>query len=270
MKRPPRPPNARPKLKGVSVKVLVLVLSMEKAPFVELEATQRVTWAGDDVPCAPVSFYSGRVSGSAYWFARGLIWCARVAPPGRSRLLRRFGAHTWNLREDGVQWRLSIPDLWALINAKTVAVFRHALGAHDFDYVFRTNSSSYVDRAALLRWVHGLPRSKCYAGSVHEWEGISVVSGSGVLLSRDLVRACVDDPSWNFGVMDDVAIAQSMRSRGIEPIHHPRIDACEPADLEAEVLQGIFHVRCKNRQDRTDDVRTMLRARVLFNQASPL
>lgn len=238
---------------------------MEKQPFAALEAVQRRTWAAGDIPGAPVLFYSGQVKGLAYWIARCTLWSARIAPRYRSRLLRRFGVRRWKLYEEGDRLRVAIPDVWALINAKMVATFSHVLRTGDFDYVFRTNSSSYVDRVGLLRWVENLPRTNCYGGSVHEWEGIPVASGSGLLLSRDLVNACVCDASWDFDVMDDLAIARSMWRRGIVPIHHPRVDAREPGELEPEHIQDIFHVRCKNRQDRSRDVETMLRASVLFN-----
>jgi len=57
-----------------------------------------------------------------------------------------------------------------------------------YDYIFRTNSSSYVDKKMLLEYIKDKPIEKYYSGVIGFHGGIKFSSGSGYFISRDLVN----------------------------------------------------------------------------------
>lgn len=52
-----------------------------------------------------------------------------------------------------------------------------------YDYIFRTNASSYVDKKRLKEWLKDKPRRKFYCGK----DGGGFASGCGFAMSTDLV-----------------------------------------------------------------------------------
>jgi hypothetical protein len=134
-----------------------------------------------------------------------------------------------------------------------IGAFHYALENLDFDFIYRTNSSAYLDVKEFRSWIDELPPERCYAGSVRDFG----VSGSGFAISRDLVRAVIDDPHWRFDLMDDVALGQSMKRLSVSPIDKPRIDLHSPDEAQSVLIDGCFQFRCKNRDNRRLDVATM-------------
>ena len=94
-------------------------------------------------------------------------------------------------------------------------ILKYLLANDSFDYLLRTNTTSYVERDRLRSSVSGLPRSGFYGGIVEEMDGVPYVSGTGILLSRDAAKTAATDPLWEFDLVDDVALGRSMRRAGI-------------------------------------------------------
>jgi hypothetical protein len=156
--------------------------------------------------------------------------------------------------------------LYINVGAKTLAAFSHVLAQQEFDFLFRTNTSSYVNKALLSSFVNGLPRDAYYGGFVGWDAGIPYASGTGILLSRDLVEAAVRDPQWEFDYMDDVALGRSMHRAGIAVNDQPRIDLPSITDLEQrkpEEIAAHFLVRCRSAHDRSQDAAIMRRVHTL-------
>ena len=92
----------------------------------------------------------------------------------------------------------------------------------DHDYVLRTNLSSLYDFPMLLRM--DLPKHGLYAGSIQEAIGVTYVSGSGMILSRDVAQKLVVPTDLAVNEWDDIAIGQILASRGIAPHRIDRYD----------------------------------------------
>ena len=106
------------------------------------------------------------------------------------------------------------------ILAKSLKAIEALLGDHD--YVLRTNLSSLYDFPMLLRT--DLPKRGLYAGSIHEAIGVTYVSGSGMILSRDVAQKLVVPTDLAVNEWDDIAIGQILASRGIAPHRIDRYD----------------------------------------------
>lgn len=151
---------------------------------------------------------------------------------------------------------IDIPEHWASIGAKTLAAFRYALENFDFEYLFRSNSSSYVDSDALLSRTRDLPSNYLYAGFPGKSnDGLDFASGAGILMSRDVVELIVENSQmWRHGLIDDVAIAElisRLPETEIELTPLSRVDfrsLSEAKSVPKSVIQDGFHFRCKTGQ----------------------
>jgi hypothetical protein len=146
------------------------------------------------------------------------------------------------------------PEDWSLIGLKTLLAFKYVLEKYDFEYLFRTNTSSYLDTQGLLGFLEGKPKTSFYGGVVGKVFGNSeFASGAGILLSRDVVeRICERADDWKHGLVDDIAIADLV-ARFTNPrvplVALPRLDlpTLETAmATDKEVIGSNFHFRCKS------------------------
>lgn len=219
------------------MRTLVLVLSALQRPYPDLIRAQKRTWAARDLADVDVLFYYG-------------------------------GAET--LRH-GRDLFVAAPDTYWEIGHKTLACFEYVLQTLEFDLVFRTNCSSYVDLPNLRAWVseHAVA-SRFYAGVLgfHPPAGDVYASGSGYFLSRDLVERVVQErASWDHGLHDDVALGKLLARAGVTPAPTPRVDV--PDVREARRIDtSHFHFRCKTDSSwRRGDIDVLLEIDRAFAKA---
>ena len=194
------------------MKTLVLVLATHVPPFPDLVRTIEETWASVSVQDVEVLFY--------------------------------YGGDTAGLK--GRELTLPVGDDLPNVGRKTLACFEYVLEHVDFDVVFRTNCSTYVDLPNLHRYVdeHAAP-SLFYAGKGALVDGIDFATGTGIFLSRDLVQLAVDErDEWDHSHLDDVALAKVFHAHGIEREFAPRV-VCERLRDVRNVDTSQFHFRCK-------------------------
>lgn len=118
-----------------------------------------------------------------------------------------------------------------------------------YNYIFRTNASSYVDKKLLKEWLQDKPRHKFYCGR----DGGGFASGCGFALSTDLVnilRTIDDYPTDSEDCL--IGVYLQRENIGVYPgalrwdfyPHSPQHN-----------IPKIYHYRCKSDDlDRTKDV----------------
>jgi hypothetical protein len=78
----------------------------------------------------------------------------------------------------------------------------------EWDYIFRTNASSYIDKQRLLNKAQTLPENRCYCGvPVRLSNGTEFSSGAGTFYSRDcidILRNAISDNYKMNSELDDV------------------------------------------------------------------
>ena len=113
-----------------------------------------------------------------------LVLSSHVPPYGK---LHEGQRRTWDsLAVPDVETQFYFCETW-----DTYTPFRPALDEamrKSWTHLFRTNSSSYVDKRMLLEFAAGMPTERCYCGISGHFHGIPYTSGSGMLLSRDAVQ----------------------------------------------------------------------------------
>ncbi len=111
---------------------------------------------------------------------------------------------------------------------KTMAAFEYFLPRiqREFDFVIRSNLSSFYVFPRLLSYLETLPRSKCYSGGFTT-PGIQIASGSGMILSPDVIEIlCQSRGSlmMNNHRGDDENIWRVLAPKGIRVKLHDRLD----------------------------------------------
>lgn len=210
------------------MKTLVLVLSARVRPYPALVKTIKETWASAHVEGVETLFYFG----------------------GRETVVL------------GDELTLNVPDGFADIGRKSIACFDWCLQNRDFDLVFRTNCSSYVDLRNLRRYVDENGRGNSfYAGLIGEGpDGLSFASGAGYFLSRDLADLVVRGRArWNHQLIDDVALGELLAAEGVFPESAPRLDVGNVHEV-AEVDLSHYHFRCQTKTRGRRGDRDIMRA----------
>lgn len=117
---------------------------------------------------------------------------------------------------------------------KTLRAMEHIDQTYDYDFLIRTNLSTFWDFTNLLKRLEVLPSTNCIAGSriwntVKGVKSSEYIAGVNLVLSRDLVIDIIANASevcsWN-NIAEDQAISQYFTNNGVllQP-HHPT--ACQ-------------------------------------------
>ncbi|MCQ6271138.1 hypothetical protein M8J71_11660 [Pseudarthrobacter sp. R1] len=255
---------------GSRKRVLVLVLAMDAEPWRDIEDEgQRKTWAA--APMVPTFWLYGRSGKLTRTLARYVQSGVRRYTGERTFGLCSRVSGSWfaarQAHTTGDRIYTGVPETYLNTNAKNIAGLRHLLATQEFDYVFRTNSSSYVSLPMLDEYVQALPDRGYYAGFIGEAGGTRFASGTCTLMSRDLVESAASDPKWEYELIDDVAMGRSMARAAIEVQPLRRVDVLTPEDLSgltAEDLRDTFVVRCKSSGGRGHDIEAMHRVHQLY------
>ncbi|MDE3045533.1 MAG: hypothetical protein KGJ02_02670 [Verrucomicrobiota bacterium] len=119
-----------------------------------------------------------------------------------------------------------VPGSAGILN-KTLIAFKAFLPRlHEFDYVLRTNLSSFFFFPDLLEFLKTLPAKHCYAGGP-TGKGSRVASGSGIILSTDVVKLLLFDYKKLFNdasEADDVLIGHFLWKKKIHFLSYQRFD----------------------------------------------
>jgi len=122
---------------------------------------------------------------------------------------------------------------------KTVASIDDCLRTIDFDFIYRTNLSSFLDLNRLYEFF--LSNKIDYGGYIGNHEGILFASGSGFILSREACKYLVSN-TMESELLDDVIIAKILSPK-YSPQFIPRKDIQTISELMNP--SESFHYRCK-------------------------
>lgn len=121
----------------------------------------------------------------------------------------------------------------------------------DFDFVFRTNLSSFIDFHKYLEQSVHWPRKRFCSAVVGMHGGKTFPSGSGFTMSWDVVKLMAES-RYLEEFVDDVVIGRKLLEWGIPIVPALRHDACSLRQLcKPDERLDVFHYRIKNlRGDR--------------------
>lgn len=131
----------------------------------------------------------------------------------------------------------------------------------EFDFVLRTNLSSFLVFPRVVKFLNTLPKTRCYCSTIlrgGEDGGIWFGSGAGFFLSRDLAELIVEKKHLLSQLTtvypDDVLIGHFFQQEHVQmlPLGAPRLDfPTLESWLEGKdrIPADVFHIRTKNQHD---------------------
>lgn len=125
----------------------------------------------------------------------------------------------------------------------------------DYDYIYHTNSSSYVDKKLLVEWLSTKPKTGFYSGVVGNYHGHLFASGCGFTISKDVVKLILKHQNeWTHGMEDDATLGILLKKYGIDVYPAPRLDI--DYNNFNNISNDYFHYRCKT-NNRVFDIENM-------------
>lgn len=196
-------------------KILILLLSSHKYPSPRNEKIQKLTWFKDaeKFGIEVIQFIGGYEK-------------------------RAYSKPYLKLTSDD-----SIKD----VGYKTIESFEWALENKDFEYIFRVNSSSYVNIEKLIHFIDNIEPGSLYAGKIYNLDMLDIkfVSGSGIILDKGSVKKIVMNKDlWNHNIIDDVAMGDVCANLNIEPIPGDFFELKKNV-FSYKQLDSSYHFRCK-------------------------
>lgn len=214
-------------------KILIMVLSFDQPPYSDLMQAQLETWAAVPEFEVKTLFYHGGSENSIH-----------------HKIVQQ------NHKSSAHILQLPCTDSYYYMSHKFSLALEYVKD-WDYDIIFRTNSSSYVNKNRLLEFAETLPKEKLYAGwtfvDSEDFGGLCV-SGAGIFLSRDTAEILREQINPEVEREEDVEIGRILRRNGITAIDDKsRYDV--PSQFY-EIPLDRFHYRFKTR-DRTQDANSM-------------
>lgn len=220
------------------MKILILVISSIEEPYKRLENAIRETWGNNTNQDVKIFYNYG--NGTSSFIDGDKIICES----GKETLFN--------------------------IGAKTIKSFELLYDSFEFDYIFRTNLSSYVCINKMINFLKDKPKHNYYAGKLEQFfthnitdfgEG-NFASGCGFFISRDLIKKVLNNKDlYNNSHLDDVSIAGMLKILGVIPSNCPRIDITKILNNKFYYNHDIvnidndnYHFRCKTDGDRSGDI----------------
>ena len=141
---------------------------------------------------------------------------------------------------------------------KTMACFKHFAQA-DYDFIIRSNMSSLWNFPALLKHLSTLPTQGLYSGVIGRCKSIEYASGSGFILSADVMRRLVAASTPGPNIMDDVDIGFIVGKLGISVKKADRVDICKLHDYNTHTYNDTsYHYRFKWNMMRNKETEAMM------------
>jgi len=201
--------------------IIIMVLGCNNEPFITIENEGiRKTWINNCPPNVKIIFYYGDSNQSMM-----------------------------------INDKLYLPVIETMENIgyKTIEALKFIKNKFSFDYIFRTNISSYVDINLLLEFIKEKPKEKYYNGIIVNHQGIILSSGAGYFLTPDLVDLIItNETMWDHSYIDDVALGLFLKNFGISPVGD--MQRFDVVNNSYHIPNNFYHYRLKNWNDRYDDI----------------
>jgi len=139
------------------------------------------------------------------------------------------------------------------IGLKTIKAFEWAKKNVEFDYLFRTNTSSYVNIYELQKKIKLLNNDKkfIYSGikmSLPENESrkkIDFISGAGILFNKNTIDLILrNKDEFDTNEWDDVALGKLLQNHKVTPTSGTRFDI-KGNITKQKLSENYYHYRCR-------------------------
>ena len=141
---------------------------------------------------------------------------------------------------------LNCSDSYSDMGIKSLKAFEWVDSNLSYDYIFRTNTSSYVNCKNLIHYLKKIrEEGSDYCGYIGNYDGIEYVSGSGIILSEHAIKSIIRYKSeLDTEIVEDVAFGKLLKLNEISPIKGKRKDIESHKDIR-NIDSDEYHIRCR-------------------------
>ena len=113
---------------------------------------------------------------------------------------------------------------------KRVSGIKHIHSNYEYEFIIQTNLTTIWNFSVLASLYNSLPKKKCFCG---HFIFNSFISGTGILMSHDLIPLFLQIPATSYTEHDDVAISRFMLSHQMNII---RLENLEQFKMNYQIL----------------------------------
>lgn len=150
-------------------------------------------------------------------------------------------------------WLKTEESLKTGVTTKTILAFETALSQlPHFDYILRTNLSSFYIFDRVLSFLEKAPKNDFYCGFQNYFSGVHYASGSGFFLSRDLVELIVKNKNYFLdqpNEWDDLIIGKFLHSQGKKVVDQRMLRLANIKEWDnnkKKIPKDIFQIRVRS------------------------
>ena len=177
-----------------------------------------------------------------------------------NKYLRKKTNPVWSEKKDKYVTNLhvKVPSMHLTLPIVELVLFKYFMNRTKADFLYISNSSSYINLTKLEELIQTFPISKVYGGTTHTFDNIDFQSGANRILSRDLVEKLVlNFSSWDFSYIEDVSMGKLLLDEEKNSVTIPRqifstkeqIDLADIAEMRNNVQ---FRLKSGNLNSRND------------------
>lgn len=105
---------------------------------------------------------------------------------------------------------------------KTINAMKYIENRFEYEFVVRTNLSSFYDYTLLEKHIDNLPKVKCYSGyPAKNYYPLVFATGCGFILSKDVIKLLIENENDLEKTWDDLSFGKFMNSHHIPLIEEP-------------------------------------------------
>jgi hypothetical protein len=131
---------------------------------------------------------------------------------------------------------------------KTIKAFNYCLDNYSFDFILRTNLSSFYNYRLLEKFVYSLKKNDMVFGFELWSYNIRFPSGSCFIMSRDTIKLCANyDYKFMYNYPDDVCIGEVITKYNMQISKMERYDyTSQSIQYEPEMNNKYYNFRVKS------------------------
>jgi len=228
------------------MKILYLIVSKKSQPWSEIELAQRDTWVkhiseDDQVLYVYGDGTQGKNISPETEFHETLLTGSPIRPEM---------SLPSEVREDSLTF--ASVDGWEEVLTNTLSAMFFALANLKFDWIVRTNVSTFWNPKLMRKKLEKLHCHQIYMGKEYELytrPEVKYIAGFGLIFSKDVVEKICDNISeFDTRIIDDVQFGQVLQKIGVPMTHLDQRIIHSLRELEAMKvgdLYGGHAFRCK-------------------------
>ena len=169
-----------------------------------------------------------------------------------SELFRRKPIPKWRIEKTGNHLRINSQATSTYITQviREFCLFEFFLDYTSADYLYMTNTSSYLNFTQFMKEVSNLPKSNLYGGTARPFADFQFYSGANRVFSRDVVKLLLENFNRiDYRLLNDVAVGKLLNEFHLNRVEISSLtfeNEAEISLLSREALLSTAHFRLKS------------------------